>query len=114
MRKHRITRPVIFHCFGGNRSYAQKCLDLDGYLGFGGAVTYPKNSSLRDLLKYIPLDRMLLETDAPYLSPQSRRGRRNEPAYVRETLDTIAAAIGKEPESVARMTRDNALRAFGL
>ncbi|HHX29001.1 MAG: TatD family hydrolase [Bacillota bacterium] len=114
LRNHRIGRPVIFHCFGGDRLYARKCLDLGGYLGVGGTVTYPKNSELRDLLKYIPLDRMLLETDAPYLSPQSRRGRRNEPAYMRETLAVVAAALGKEEGAVGRIARDNALMAFGL
>lgn len=114
LRNHRMARPIIFHCFGGDRSYARDCLDLGGYLGFGGTITYPKNTGLRDLLKYIPLDRMLLETDAPYLSPQGRRGRRNEPAYVRETLNTLAQALGNEPVALARITRDNALRAFDL
>lgn len=114
LRNHSITRPAIFHCFGGNRSYAKDCLDLGGYLGLGGVITYRKNTGFRDLLKYIPLDRMLLETDAPYLPPEGRRGRRNEPAYVRETLDVLAAVLGKDPYTVGRITRDNSLRAFGL
>lgn len=114
LRSSRMARPIVFHCFGGDRAYAKKCLDLGGYLGLGGAVTYPRNDELRDLLKYIPLDRILLETDAPYLAPQRWRGRRNEPAHMRETLDVVARALGKEPRDVARTTRDNALRVFGL
>ncbi|HHY76071.1 MAG TPA: TatD family hydrolase [Firmicutes bacterium] len=114
LKNHGLDRPIIFHCFGGNRAYAKKCLDMGGYLGLGGTITYPRNTELRDLLKYIPLDRMLLETDSPYLPPQGWRGRRNEPAHVKEILEVLSQELGKEPEDVGRTTRDNALRAFGL
>jgi TatD DNase family protein len=106
--------PVIFHCFSGNKDSARRALDLGGYLGIGGTVTYPRNTELRDLLRFIPLTRILLETDAPYLAPQSRRGRRNEPAYVLEFRDTVASQLDVEPSRAGTATRDNAVRLLGL
>lgn len=106
--------PAVFHCFGGGVDYARRCLDLGGWLGFGGTLTYPRNTGLRDLLRFVPLDRILLETDAPYLAPQSRRGRRNEPSYILETLETLAASCDLDVFRAGNLTRDNAVRAFGL
>lgn len=106
--------PIVFHCFTGNLAFARDCLDLGGYLGFGGVLTYPKNSELRDLLRFVPTDRILLETDAPYLAPQSHRGRRNEPSYLLETRDAIASSVNLDSSLVGRMARDNAVTVFGL
>ncbi len=83
---------LIFHCFSGNVNEAKRALDLGGYISFAGNITYPKAQGLRDALRFIPMDKLLLETDAPYLSPQSKRGTLCEPAFIVETYD-IAAQI---------------------
>ncbi|MGE5579686.1 MAG: TatD family hydrolase [Bacillota bacterium] len=107
-----LTTPVIFHCFSGDADYARKCVDLGGYLGFGGTVTYPKNQHLRDALTAIPKDRILLETDAPYLSPQTMRGRRNEPAFVLEAAALAAQLLGLGLPEFLAITSANSERAF--
>lgn len=107
-----VAGPVIFHCFTGDTDYARKCLDLGGYLGLGGVLTYPRNQTLRDAVKYLPLDRILLETDSPYLAPQFRRGKRNEPSFVLEVRDLVAELLGFSGPSVSDATTDNASRAF--
>lgn len=114
LRNHGLYAPIIFHCFGGGRAFARRCLELGGYLGFGGIVTYPKNAEARDLLRFVPFDRILLETDSPYLAPQSRRGRRNEPANILETRDAVASALGLGALKVGSLARDNALTVFHL
>lgn len=114
LRGARHDLPVIFHCYSYDVDYARRCLDLNGYLGFGGPVTYPRNDHLRDLLKYLPLDRILVETDCPYLPPQSKRGHRNEPVFVVEVVAAIAEVLGRKVVDVARITRENALRAFNI
>jgi len=112
VRQAHLTTPVIFHCFSGDAEYARKCVDLGGYLGFGGTITYPKNGHLRDALTAVPRDRILLETDAPYLSPQSMRGRRNEPVFVLETAELAAQLMGLGLPEVLAITSVNAERAF--
>lgn len=107
-------KPIIFHCFSGDKSYLGKCLDLGGYIGLGGPLTYPRNAFLRDLVKYIPMDRILVETDCPYLPPQGRRGKRNEPAFIVEVVDILAQILDLPSARVASVTRDNAMRAFSL
>ena len=104
----------VMHCFGGSWQEAQSFLDLGFYLSFAGPVTYPKAQALREVARKMPLDRLLLETDCPYLPPQPWRGQRNEPAYVAATARQVAEARGLSPEELARATWENSLRAFGL
>lgn len=112
LRRFSTRLPVIFHCFTGNKDYAGRCLDVGGFLGFGGIVTYPRNGDLRDTLKFIPPDRILLETDSPYLAPQSHRGSRNEPAFVIDVRDRVANVLGVPAAELSDLTTANAGRAF--
>ena len=105
---------IIFHCFCHNTAHAQKCLDLNGYLGIGGPITYPRNHHVRDMLFYVPLDRLLVETDSPYLPPQSRRGKRNEPLYLVEVVQAIANILGASADEIGQLTLSNGKRAFGI
>ena len=104
----------VFHCFSGNLEMARQCLELGFYLSFTGTITYPKNTEIRDIIKAIPIDRMLVETDCPYLSPQKFRGKRNEPAYVRYTAEKMAEIKGLTIEDVARVTSRNCHDLFGF
>lgn len=104
--------PGVMHCFSGNRSWLDASLDLGFYISIAGPVTYPRSHDLRDLLRYIPEDRLLLETDAPYLSPQAFRSERNEPAYVKLTYERVALALDREPELLAKQVYLNAIRLF--
>jgi TatD DNase family protein len=107
------TSGCVLHCFSGDRVHAERCLEHGMYLGIAGPVTYPRALALRDVVRWAPLDRLLLETDCPYLSPEPLRGRPNEPA----NLPLIAAAVsrirGMEPEEVARATTENACTLLG-
>jgi len=104
----------VMHCFGGSWQEARAFLDLGFYLSFAGPLTYPKAEALREVARKIPLDRVLLETDSPYLPPQPWRGKRNEPAYVAATARQLAEARGLSLEEAARATWENSLKAFGL
>lgn len=106
--------PLVFHCFGGDQAHAEKCVEMGGYLGIGGTVTYRANGHLREALKHVPVDRILLETDSPYLPPQTKRGRRNEPAYVLEVLAKVAEVLGLTEEYLASVTTANAQKVFSL
>lgn len=104
----------VLHCFSGDLAMAKKCLELGFYLSFPGTITYPKNAAAREVAKAIPVDKMLVETDCPYLSPQQFRGKRNEPAYVRYTAEKIAEIKGLTIEDVARVTSRNCFDLFGI
>jgi TatD DNase family protein len=104
----------VMHCFGGSLAEAQAFLDLGLYLSFSGVLTYPKAEPLRQVAREVPLDRVLIETDCPYLAPQAWRGRRNEPAYVLAVAETLARLHDLPVAEVARQTFHNALAAFGL
>ena len=104
----------IFHCFSGDEAQAQQILSLPGMLiGVNGILTF-KKSSLPAVLAGVPLERMVLETDSPYLAPVPYRGRRNESAYVKATLLKLAEVMSKSPEKVAEITSKNALKVFGM
>lgn len=103
----------VLHCFGGDGAQAGRGADLGFYLGFGGTVTYKKSSALPVALG-VPADRLLLETDCPYLAPVPRRGRRNEPAYVRYVAEFLAAQAGEPLQALAERTTANAARLFGF
>ncbi len=104
----------VLHCFSGDLDMAGRCLDLGFYLSFPGTITYPKNDTIRDIIKNIPIDRMLVETDCPYLSPQKFRGKRNEPSYVRYTAEKLAEIKGLSIEDIARVTSRNCHNLFGI
>ena len=102
----------VFHCFSGTDDEARKLLSFDGfYLGIGGVVTY-KKSTLPDVLKSVPLERVVLETDSPYLAPVPKRGRRNESAYVPYVADFLSTIYGCDVERIAAVTTQNARNLF--
>ena len=104
----------VMHCFGGSLTEAHAFLDLGFYLSLAGPLTYPTAGPLREMAKQIPLDRILVETDCPYLTPQPWRGKRNEPAYVVATARKLADIRGLTLEEVAAQTWENTLAVFGL
>jgi TatD DNase family protein len=104
----------VMHCFTGTAAEARQALDLGFYLSIPGIVTFPKAGSLREVVAGLPLDRLLVETDAPYLAPVPHRGKRNEPAFVGETVRQIAATHAVSVESVAGQVRENFDRLLGL
>jgi TatD DNase family protein len=102
----------IFHCFSGDARAAREIVDLGFYLGIGGVLTY-KNSGLSDAIRDIPLERLVLETDAPYLSPVPFRGKRNESGYLKYIVHKLAEVKATPVEEVARITTENAQKIFG-
>jgi len=103
----------VFHCFTGDTAMARRALDLGFYLSYAGIVTFPKASDLRDTLKVVPSDRLLIETDSPYLAPVPHRGKRNEPSYVGRILESLAAVRGEAAVDLERQVSDNFVRLFG-
>lgn len=106
--------PCIMHCFTGNAAQAEECLNLGFYLAFGGVATFPKAAETREAARITPIDRLLLETDAPYLAPVPHRGKRNEPAFVAHTAQVVAAARGIAVEELAAQTTATFERLFQL
>lgn len=111
--KHGPVRAVM-HSFTGDRATAQACLDMGLFISFAGMVTYPSAQNLRDVAKDVPLDRLLVETDCPYLAPQPVRGQRNEPAYVAHTAALLAEVKGVPVAELEEHTTRNARALFGL
>jgi len=103
-------RAGIMHCFTGGPVEARQALDRGFYLSFGGVLTFPKAQNVRDAARITPDDRLLLETDAPYLAPVPHRGRRNEPAFLVETARRLAEVRGSTPEEIASLTTQNFTR----
>jgi len=104
--------PFLLHCFSSGPELARTCVELGGYVSFSGILTFPKSEELREIAKTVPAERMLVETDAPYLAPKPFRGKRNEPAYVAHTAAVLADTIGVSVEEIARITTENAFRIF--
>lgn len=104
---------VILHCFS-SPGLLETAVERGYYVSFAGNVTFPKAADLRLCVPLVPRERLLVETDSPYLAPQPVRGRRNEPAYVRHTLQVIAEARGEDTADLADAIDDNATKAFGL
>lgn len=104
----------VIHSFLGDRALAETFLEMGFRLGIGGPITFPKNGALRDAVQSISLDRILLETDCPYLTPVPYRGRRNEPVYVRYVAEAVAEIKGLAIEDVTRQTAENTERLFRL
>lgn len=104
----------IMHCFSGSWETAKQCLDLGFHISFGGPVTFKNARVPKEVLECVPLDRLLLETDAPYLSPHPHRGQRNESAYVRLVAETAAEIKGLNLEELAKITSVNARRCLSI
>lgn len=107
-------RKGVIHCFGGDAATARRYLEMGFFISFGAYITYPSSHHLQDVILNIPEDRLLVETDAPFLPPQSHRGKRNEPAFVPLTVEAIARIKRTSPEEIARMTTENATNLFRL
>lgn len=104
----------VIHCFTGNYEAARAYLDLGFYISFTGIITFKNADALRDVVHRVPLERILVETDSPYLTPVPHRGKRNEPAYVRLVAATVASVKAVTLEEVARVTTDNARQLFRI
>jgi len=104
----------ILHCFTSTLAHAKRGLDMGFLVSFAGNSTYPKAQAIRDVAKELPLNRMLIETDAPFLAPQPFRGKRNEPAYVTEVAKTLATVRNLPAEELAATTASNFRRFFGI
>jgi len=104
----------IFHCFTGTIEEARRGLDMGFLISFAGNVSYPKNQQIRDVAREMPLDKILTETDSPFLAPQGRRGKRNEPAFVVEVAQTLANVRDLAADEVAAATAANFRRLFRL
>ncbi|HEX9703101.1 MAG TPA: TatD family hydrolase [Rhodospirillales bacterium] len=104
--------PGLIHCFSGGPDLARTVLDLGLFISFSGIVTFNKAEAIREVARQAPLDRILVETDAPYLAPAPKRGKRNEPAYTALTAARVAEVRGMAPEALAEATTDNFFRLF--
>jgi TatD DNase family protein len=104
--------PAVLHCYSSGRALAETGIRLGFYVSFSGILTFKKSAELREIARDLPGDRILVETDAPYLAPAPHRGKRNEPAYVANTLNVLADTRGVAPEAMAAQTTDNFYRLF--
>jgi TatD DNase family protein len=102
----------LIHCFTSSKHLAQKMLDIGIYISVSGIITFKNADSLREIIKFIPLDRLLIETDSPYLAPVPFRGKQNEPAFVKYVADEIAVIKGISGEEVAKVTSENFFHLF--
>ncbi len=112
-REGREMRGVL-HCFSGDLDVARRAVALGWYVSVAGPLTYPNARRLRSVVSQLPVERLLVETDCPYLSPQARRGKRNEPAHVRWVAEQLAETLGIPLDKVAEVTSGNARELFGL
>ena len=104
--------PAVLHCFTGGRELAMRAVALGLFVSFTGIITFKNSGALRDIAAELPADRILVETDAPYLAPGKYRGKRNEPSYVVETAKTLAELRGVSPDEIAHATTENFFRLF--
>ena len=103
---------LLLHCFSSSRQLAETAVEMGGYVSFSGILTFPKSQELRDIARELPADRLLVETDAPYLAPVPQRGKRNEPAFVAHTAAVLTRLRRMEPDAVGEMTTRNFRRLF--
>ena len=111
LSEHAGARGVI-HCFSGEMDFAKKSLDLGFYISVSGVVTFKNANELRESIKFVPLDRLLIETDSPFLAPAPFRGKINEPAFVAYVAKMVAEVKGVDVETIAEMTSNNFFRLF--
>jgi TatD DNase family protein len=104
----------VIHCFSGDASDANRALDLGFHISIPGTITYKNNGKLRQILRDLPPDRIVIETDSPYLSPEPKRGKTNEPAHIVYTADRVADVLGLSFETAARLTYHNACKLFNI
>ncbi|MFH1017774.1 MAG: TatD family hydrolase [Pseudomonadota bacterium] len=116
VRRRDLFRRVggVMHCFTGTLEQAKSLVDLGAHIGFSGIVTFKNAGGLREVLGYVPMDRILIETDAPFLAPDPYRGKRNEPAYVVRVAQAVAQIKALPIEEVGRVTSENAARLFNF
>lgn len=114
IQEHNNGSKVIMHCFSGSVEFARECVKAGFYLGIGGVVTFKNAVKMKEVAKDIPLERILLETDAPYLTPVPFRGKENQPAYVKYVAEEIASLRGISVEEVAQITTKNAKTVFNI
>jgi TatD DNase family protein len=108
------TQPFVIHCYTGDQHWAPKFVELGGYISYSGIVTFKNAVSLRESLQVVPQERILIETDSPYLAPVPHRGKRNEPAYVGYVRDQLAQELSLSAHEVAQLTMANGMKVFGL
>ena len=104
----------VLHCFSGDAAMAKRVIEMGLSISIAGPITFPKAEALREVVRQVPIEHLLIETDSPYLAPQPVRGKRNEPAFVRHTAEAIAAVKGLSFDDVARITSFNAMQLFGI
>jgi TatD DNase family protein len=114
LRESATPCPIVMHCFTGDIEAARKCLDAGYFLGIGGVATFKKTDEVRAAVAYAPIEKLILETDCPYLAPQKWRGKRNEPSYLTAVAETVASVKGISIEEAAASTTANAVKLFGL
>lgn len=106
--------PVVMHCFSGSLEFAKECIKKGFYIALGGVVTFKNAKKAHEVAQHIPLEYLLLETDAPYLTPEPFRGKRNEPAYIKFVAEKIAELRGTSFDGIAQATTQNARKVFGI
>ncbi len=112
--KQELPERFVFHCYAGSVEEAREILDLGGYISITGIVTFPKAENIRRIVRFVPLDRLMVETDCPFLTPVPHRGKRNEPAFVKFVAEAVAQVKGISLEECAQQTTENARRFFRL
>lgn len=114
LRSYDTLPRFVIHCYTGLAKYIPQFIELGGFIGFTGIVSFPNAEEVRNALKATPFDRIVLETDAPYLAPVPHRGKRNEPLFVKDVAQAVADTLGKSIEEVAEQTTKNAIELFAL
>lgn len=114
LKKYNAGSPVVMHCFSGSVEFARECIKEGWYLALGGVVTFKNAVKMKEVAEDIPLDKLLLETDAPYLTPVPFRGKENQPAYVRFVAEEISKIRGTSFDEIAQATSENAEKVFKL
>ncbi len=114
LKEYNKTSKIVMHCFSGSVEFSRECLKQGWYIAIGGVVTFNSANKMKEVAKTVPLDRLLLETDAPYLTPVPFRGKENQPAYVKYVAEEIAKLRGISFEEVAKATTENAKTVFNL
>ncbi len=112
--REELPEKFVFHCYAGDVDEAREILDLGGFISVTGIVTFPKAENIRKIVRYVPLERLMLETDCPFLTPVPHRGKRNEPAFVKYVAEKVASLKGISLEECAQITTQNAQAFFGL
>ena len=115
LREHKVSEVGgVFHCYAGSVEMAKEILDWGMYIAFGGSLTFKKSVRPVEVAKYVPLDRIVIETDSPYLTPEPHRGKRNSSLYIHYVAEKLAEAKGISVEEIENATYENAKKCFGI